>query len=375
MTETNDTGKTKPVENNNENLIAIKKIIELLQLFLPVTLAKRLVAMILLAAGVPTKRVTELSGLCDRSTRGLLKSMREEDVENLLVIKRGSGRKSKISGLETEILKELEQNNYHTRQQIADMIKEKFQVQISVSAVGKFLKKNGIKRLKNGSLPAKADTQKQRVFYDDVPRPLTGKAERDELVLLFMDASHFVMGCDFLGYIYGKVRRFVLTFSGRKRYNVLGAIDYATKKVLTVTNESYITATEVCEMLRKISAEYAGKAVHLVLDNARYQKCQAVTELAAQLGIELNYVPPYSPNLNLIERLWKFVKGELRSRYYDDFGIFQQKIDSIIESTSGENKDKITKLIGQKVQLFDELCPVCKNTFVQKDQQSGEFVA
>lgn len=213
------------------------------------------------------------------------------------------------------------------------------------------------------------------MFYNDVLRPLTGKAERDELVLLFMDASHFVMGCDFLGYIYGKVRRFVLTFSGRKRYNVLGAIDYATKKVLTVTNESYITATEVCEMLRKISAEYAGKAVHLVLDNARYQKCQAVTELAAQLGIELNYVPPYSPNLNLIERLWKFVKGELRSRYYDDFGIFQQKIDSIIESTSGENKDKITKLIGQKVQLFDELCPVCKNTFVQKDQQSGEFVA
>ena len=66
------------------------------------------------------------------------------------------------------------------------------------------------------------------------------KAERSELVLLFLDASHFVMGCDFLGCIYGTVRRFVLTFSGRKRYNVLGAIDYATKKILTVTNESYI---------------------------------------------------------------------------------------------------------------------------------------
>ena len=213
------------------------------------------------------------------------------------------------------------------------------------------------------------------MFYDDVLRPLIDKAEKNELVLLFMDASHFVMGCDFLGYIYGKVCRFVLTFSGRRRYNVLGAIDYATKKVLTVTNESYITATEVCEMLRKISTEYTEKAVHLVLDNARYQKCHAVTELAARLGIELKYVPPYSPNLNLIERLWKFAKGELRSKYYDDFGIFQQKIDSIIESTSGENKDKVTKLIGQKVQLFDGLCPVCKNTFVQKDQQNGEFVA
>ena len=96
------------------------------------------------------------------------------------------------------------------------------------------------------------------------------QAEKSKFVLLFLDASHFVMGCDFLGGIYGTARRFVLTFSGRKRYNVLGAIDYATKKVLTVTNDSYITATEVCRMLRKISETYAGKTIHIVLDNARY---------------------------------------------------------------------------------------------------------
>lgn len=189
------------------------------------------------------------------------------------------------------------------------------------------------------------------------------KAEKSELVLLFLDASHFVMGCDFLGYIYGSVRRFVMTFSGRKRYNVLGAINYATKKVLTVANESYISAAEICEMLHKISAEYTGKPIHLVLDNARYQKCKAVMDLAQKLDIKLDYIPPYSPNLNLIERLWKFVKGELRSQYYDDFGIFRQRIDSIIESTSYENKDRISKLIGQKVQLFDGLSSVCKNTF------------
>jgi len=199
-----------------------------------------------------------------------------------------------------------------------------------------------------------------------VLKPLMDKAEQSEVVLLFMDASHFVMGCDFLGCIYGKVRRFVLTFSGRKRYNVLGAIDYVTKKVLTITNESYITATEVCAMLRRISAEYAGKAVHLVLDNARYQKCAPVMELAAELGIALEYIPPYSPNLNLIERLWRFVKGELRSKYYDDFSIFRQKIDSILESTSTKNRDSVSKLIGQKVQLFDGMCPVCKNTFTAK---------
>ena len=108
---------------------------------MPLTLAKRLAAMILLAAGVSVPRVTELSGLCDRSTRGLLKAMGEEDVGNLLTIKRGSGKKSKTFGLEREILQEIEKNNYHTRQQIADMIKEKFHVQVSVTAVGRLLKK------------------------------------------------------------------------------------------------------------------------------------------------------------------------------------------------------------------------------------------
>lgn len=189
------------------------------------------------------------------------------------------------------------------------------------------------------------------------------KAEGGEISLLFLDASHFVMGCDFLGHIYGKVRRYVRTFSGRKRYNVLGALDYVTKKMLVVANDNYITATEVCGMLRKVATEYGGKKVHIVLDNARYQKCHVVQELASQLEIQLEYIPPYSPNLNLIERVWKFVKGEISSKYYDDFDAFKQKINSIISSMDGENKPKINRLIGKGVQLFHNLVPVGKNTF------------
>ena len=128
-----------------ENTVIIKKVIEFLQVLLPLTLAKRLVAMVLLAADVPVERVTELTGLCDRSTRGLRKAMVEEEVESLLTIKRGSGKKSKTFGLEMEILQELEKNNYHTRQQIADMIQEKFHVQVSVTAVGRLLKKTASK--------------------------------------------------------------------------------------------------------------------------------------------------------------------------------------------------------------------------------------
>jgi len=183
------------------------------------------------------------------------------------------------------------------------------------------------------------------------------------VTLLFLDGSHFVMGCDFLGYIYGKTRRFIKTFSGRKRYNVLGALNFVTKKVTTIANDKYITATEVCEMLRKVAAEYAGKAVHIVLDNARYQKCEIVTKLAQELGIVFHYIPPYSPNLNLIERLWKHVKNRLRTKYYDQFGDFKETIDSIIEDTCDGSKALIDKLIGESVQLFDTLVPINGNAF------------
>ena len=180
------------------------------------------------------------------------------------------------------------------------------------------------------------------------------KAKKETVTLLFMDASHFVMGCDFLGYIYGMARRFIKTYSGRKRYNVLGALNFISKKVTTVTNDTYITAVEICELLKKVAVENAGKPIFIVLDNARYQKCSIVQELANQLGIHLIYIPPYSPNLNLIERFWKYVKSGLRTKYYDKFDVFQEKIDSIVNNADKKDKANIDRLIGEKVQLFDD---------------------
>ena len=75
--------------------------------------------------------------------------------------------------------------------------------------------------MKSGSIPAKADAVVQWRYYDTILLPLMSKAKKNKLTLLFLDGSHFVMGCDFLGHIYGKTRRFIKTFSGRKRYNVL----------------------------------------------------------------------------------------------------------------------------------------------------------
>ena len=208
--------------------------------------------------------------------------------------------------------------------------------------------------MKCGSLPAKADPEKQRAFYHGILKPLIDRAKEGTVALLFMDASHFVMGCDFLGCIYGITRRFIKTYSGRKRYNVLGALNFVSKKVSKVANDAYITASEVCYLLKKVALEYAGKPIYIILDNARYQKCAVVTELANQLGLHLVFIPPYSPNLNLIERLWKHVKNRLRTKYYDVFVDFQRKIDSIITDTDKNDITVVNRLIGEKVQLFDD---------------------
>jgi transposase len=137
-----------------------------------------------------------------------------------------------------------------------------------------------------------------------------------------------------------------------------------------VTNDSYITACEVCEVFRKIAETYAGKTVFVVLDNAKYQKCNIARELAEHLGIKLVFIPPYSPNLNLIERLWKLVKGKLRSRYYTRFELFREQIDSIINSTDNLNKEIVDRLIGEKVQLFDDLISINENSF-RRNQEAA----
>jgi transposase len=101
---------------------------------------------------------------------------------------------------------------------------------------------------------------------------------------------------------------------------VLGAVEFVTKQLVTVTNTTYITATTVCELLRLLASQHPGVPITLVLDNARYQKCALVQDLAKQLGIELLYLPAHSPNLNLIERLWKYVKKDcLNGKYYATF--------------------------------------------------------
>lgn len=119
----------------------IREIIEFLQLFIPPSLARRITSVLLLVAGVPHDRVTEWTGSCDRSVRQWRKQIATGDTDGLLTIGKGTGRKSKFADIETEVLAEIDTGNYHTQQQIVDMVREKFNVEVSLMAVSRLLKK------------------------------------------------------------------------------------------------------------------------------------------------------------------------------------------------------------------------------------------
>ena len=172
--------------------------------------------------------------------------------------------------------------------------------------------------------------------------------------LLFLDASHFVMG-GFPGRVWSIVRKWVKTACGRQRYNVLGALNFVTKKVETITNAAYITSTEVIAMLEKLAREYAGKPIKIVLDNARYQRCKAVFEVAERLGIELVFLPTYSPNLNLIERVWKLVKSHvLNSAYHETFDVFCRTIQQCIDTLHSKLESEMSTLITENFRIVNE---------------------
>jgi transposase len=190
---------------------------------------------------------------------------------------------------------------------------------------------------------------------DEQLTPRLESAKKQERLVYFVDAAHLVMG-SFLGYLWCKCRIFIPSSSGRNRYNVLGAINAITHELITVCNDTYINACSVCELLNRIR-EKAGKIipVTLVLDNAKYQKCDMVTELAAKLDIEMLFLPSYSPNLNLIERLWKWVKKDcLNCKYHKTFNEFKEAINkSLLKVDKNENKEEIDSLLTLKFQLFN----------------------
>jgi transposase len=193
----------------------------------------------------------------------------------------------------------------------------------------------------------------QAEFLATKLEPVLAEARAGKGHVFFVDAAHFVMGA-FLCCVWCLVRLLIRGGSGRKRYSVLGAWNAVTHELVSITTDATVNAETMCALLLKIAALGLQGPITLVLDNARYQHCKLVVDMATSLNIHLEFLPSYSPNLNLIERLWKFIKKQvLYGRHYQTFLEFCAAIDDCLAKISTNHREKRTSLMTHNFQRFD----------------------
>jgi transposase len=320
---------------------------------------KRMEVLYLKSQGLQHKEICRLCRISKTTLVTYLKKYQDGGIERLKEFDY-QGPTSKLDEHGTMLKEYFEKHPPRTAAEAQKAIKDLTGIERSPTQVRAFMKRLGMKYRKVGYVPGgKAATPEkqaeQEAFKTQELETRLEEAKAGKRVVLFMDAAHFVHGA-FLAAVWCFTRLFIPSPSGRKRFNVLGAVNAVTKEILTFTNETYINAESVCELLVQIARRYGQVPITIVVDNARYQKCKLVWAYAKVLNIELLYLPSYSPHLNLIERLWRFVRKEcLYAKYYEKFADFKQAIETCIETANTENKDQLETLLSWNFQSFEKV--------------------
>lgn len=315
---------------------------------------QRMEAVYLKAIGYQHQEIGRIAGISQKTLRGYLRMYQAGGIEALKELNFYRPQ-SELADHREQLKAEFEARPAKSINEAVQRIEKLTGLRRSPTQVEQFLKKLGLKRLKVGQIPCKANPEKQKTFLEEELESRLEEAKQGKRHLFFVDAAHFVMQ-PFLGFLWCFVRQFIPSPSGRKRFNILGALHATTLQVVTFSNDSYINAYSVAKLMCRIAVEFADLPITLVMDNARYQHCRLVMDLATALGIELLFLPPYSPNLNLIERLWKFVKKKcLYSEYYETFTDFKQAIIDCIAEADGAYKQELASLLTLRFQTFENV--------------------
>lgn len=301
---------------------------------------------------VPHQAIAQALNLCEDTVTNYLKLYRDGGLAGLMEDRYYRPTSCVAPWLE-HIAKSLEQEPVATSGEGAARIEQISGIRLSDAQARRIMIRLGLKFRKTAAVPGGADAQLQFEFLHEELLPRLDEAQQGRRRVFFVDAAHFVLG-SFLGMIWSFTRIFVPSASGRQRYNVLGAVETRDHDFVSIRTTESINEQVVCDLITKIYETYGNEPITLVMDNARYQRSRLVGEVAEGLGIELLYLPPYSPNLNLIERVWRLVKTRcLRNKYFESFALFRAAIDEYLDSLSEANRRYLQSLITENFQLFE----------------------
>lgn len=254
----------------------------------------------------------------------------------------------------SELISHLMKNTYRTTQEIIAYIEEIYDVNYSVPGMNKWLHRQGFSYKKPKGYPYKASAEEQEKFIAAYHK-LKATIPADEGIL-FMDSCHPSMETKLsYGWIKKGQSKPIETTASRTRMNLIGALNLSEISKPIIASYTTVNGDSIVDFLHQIRKYSKIKGViHLVLDQAGYHRCVEVTNAAAKLNIKLFYLPPYSPNLNSIERLWKVMNEHARNnKFFRTVDEFRQSISDFFKTTLPKIAGTLISRINDNFQKLD----------------------
>ena len=253
-----------------------------------------------------------------------------------------------------EVEAELERKPYHYAKEVVAFVKKKFGLVYSERGMQDLLRRKGYRRIKTRLVPGPVDEDKQRAQREFIERYFKLKAELDPKDRIYhLDAVHPTHNVQ-ISYVWTKKgrRRRIRSNSGRKRYNILGAYCPLDQEYLDIRGTANVNGETLQKLIDQIRARHPeAKRIILILDNARYNHAKIVRAHIDQTNVELIHLPSYSPNLNLIERLWRFFKDKVMTTYHESFEKFVNEIDKVLDNLA-QYADELASLMTEKFEIL-----------------------
>jgi transposase len=236
--------------------------------------------------------------------------------------------------------------------QVLDYIKEQFGITYSTSGVQYFIKSLGFTYKQLTLFPSKADIEKQKQFEKQY-RSLWQSLSKKEAIL-FLDGVHPQHNTRASkAWIVSGTEKYIKANTGRNRLNLNGVYNPSNQDVIIREDEA-INAESNIRLFEVVKERYQdADCIYIIADNARYNRSKRLKEYLKDTKIKMIYLPAYSPNLNLIERLWKFMRKKvINTIYYAEFKTFRDAILNFF-NTIGQYQNELKQFIGTKLHLLN----------------------